>query len=270
LRRNRKFGKKSTRHGRGEHAKTGWATSGFAATVRPGTDRAFKESLMPFRLSLRTRAAVAIALFSTLSLALFTSVAFAQSPAPTPPATPPAAPAQANPAATPAPAGQSGQSGDVFGENTSLKAQTVIYVKGSGSWDKAFDTITAAFKKIDAYLDKEGLKASGLPMTIFTATDDTGFEFQASVPIAEAPKNPPHGDMAVGQSPEGTALKFVHRGSYDDLDNTYEAITNYLDDKKLEAKDLFIEEYVTDPVKTEAGKLVINVYVLIKTPTAPG
>src|SRR5437764_9318378 len=39
-------------------------------------------------------------------------------------------------------------------------------------------------------------------------------------------------DMSVGKSPEGKALKFVHRGSYDNMDNTYEAITNHLDDKK--------------------------------------
>jgi effector-binding domain-containing protein len=233
-----------------------------------GTDRMFKESLMPFRLSLRTGIAVAIALFAAVSIAIVPAAA--QTP-PAPAATP-AAPAQGAPAptapnATPA---QGSQSGDVFGENTALTAQTIIYVKGSGTWDKAFDTITNALKKIDAYLDKEGIKASGMPMTIFTSTDDTGFEFQAAVPIAEAPKNPPHGDMAVGQSPEGAALKFVHRGSYDDLDNTYEAITNYLDDKKLEAKDMFIEEYVTDPVKSEASKLVVNVYVLIKQSTAPG
>ena len=216
---------------------------------------------MPSRLSLRAGAAVAIALFMTAFIAIAPSAA--QSPAPTPPA----------PAATPAAPDakpQGSQSGDVFGENTSLKAQMIVYVKGSGTWDKAFETITNSLKKIDAYLDKEGIKASGMPMTIFTSTDDTGFEFQAAVPIAEAPKNPPHGDIAVGQSPEGAALKFVHRGSYDDLDNTYEAITNYLDDKKLEAKDMFIEEYVTDPVKSEAGKLVINVYVLVKQSTAPG
>ena len=108
-------------------------------------------------------------------------------------------------------------------------------------------------------------------MTIFTATDDTGFEYEAAIPIAEAPKNPPHGDIAMGQSPAGQALKFVHRGSYDDLDNTYEAITNYLDDKRLEAKDMFIEEYVTDPVTADQGKLVVNVYVLIKpAQTSPG
>ena len=37
-----------------------------------------------------------------------------------------------------------------------------------------------------------------------------------------------------------------------------------LDDKKLEAKDTFVEEYVTDPLKTAEDKLVINVYVPLK------
>ena len=69
------------------------------------------------------------------------------------------------------------------------------------------------------------------------------------------------GEIAVGTSPEGHALKFVHRGSYDGLDNTYEAITNYLDDhKRLEAKDMFIEQYVTDPLTTNEDHLVVNVY----------
>ena len=84
------------------------------------------------------------------------------------------------------------------------------------------------------------------------------------MPVAEAPKNPPKGDIAVGQAPSGKALKFVHRGSYDAMDSTYEAITNYLDDKQLEAKDLFIEEYVSDPMTTDQSKLVVNVLVPIK------
>ena len=168
-------------------------------------------------------------------------------------------------------ASRAAQPADPFGEDTTLTAKTIIYVKGNGTWDKAFETITGSFKKIKAYLDKEGLKSDGLPMTIFTATDDTGFDYQAAIPIAEAPKNPPHGDILIGQSPEGQALKFVHRGSYDELDNTYEAITNYLDDKRLEAKDMFIEEYVTDPVTADPNKLVVNVYVLIKQgQTSPG
>ena len=72
------------------------------------------------------------------------------------------------------------------------------------------------------------------------------------------------GDIEVGQSPSGRALKFVHRGSYDSMDSTYEAITNHLDEKRLEAQDTFVEEYETDPVTTAEDKLVVNVYVPVK------
>jgi effector-binding domain-containing protein len=48
------------------------------------------------------------------------------------------------------------------------------------------------------------------------------------------------------------------------MDTTYEAITNHLDEKQLEAQDTFIEEYVTDPLTTSEDKLIINVFVPIK------
>jgi len=198
-------------------------------------------------------------------------LARAQQPAPAPaaPAAPatPAAPA-AKPDAPAAPAAPKpsakAQAADPFGEDTTLAATPIVYLKGAGNWDNALETITGAFKKLKIYVDKEGLKPDGPAMTIFIATDDTGFQFEAAFPVAEAPKNPPHGEIGAGKSPEGHALKFVHRGSYDGLDNTYEAITNYLDEKRLEAKDVFIEQYVTDLLSTSEDNLVINVFVPIK------
>jgi effector-binding domain-containing protein len=168
------------------------------------------------------------------------------------------------PAAPAAPAPTTAAPGDPFGEDTTLTAKPIVYVKGTGNWDNAFQTITGSLKTLKAYIAKENLKADGQPMTIFTSTDDTGFQFQAAIPLAEAPKTPPRGEIGVGTSPEGHALKFVHHGSYDGLDNTYEAITNYLDERRLEAKDMFIEQYVTDPLSTSEDHLVVNVLVLIK------
>ena len=156
------------------------------------------------------------------------------------------------------------QPGDAFGEEVTLPERTIVYLKGHSNWDAAFDTLVDAFKSLNEYLDKQGIKPNGPAMTIYTQTDDTGFQFEAAMPVAQAPANPPKGDIAVGQAPSGKALKFVHRGSYDAMDSTYEAITNYLDDKGLEAKDLFIEEYATDPVKTDPDKLVVNVFVPVK------
>lgn len=174
-------------------------------------------------------------------------------------ASPPAAPAATQPDAP-----ASSLPTEPFGEDVTLTAKPIAYVKGTGTWDDAFEIISNAFKKLKTYTDKEGLKADGLPMTIFTSTDDNGFDYEAAIPLADSPKNPPHGDIAIGQSPEGRAMKFVHQGSYDDLDNTYEAITNYLDEKRLEAKDMFIEQYVTDPTTSKPDNLTINVMVLIK------
>src|SRR5271170_3076640 len=182
-------------------------------------------------------------------------ISSAQTPAQTPP-TAPTTPDATPPAAT--------QQIDPFGEDATLTAKPIAYVKGTGTWDKAFETITNSFKTIKTYISKEGLKIDGQPMTIFTSTDDNGFVFQAAIPIAEPPKNPPHGEVSIGTSPEGHALKFVHRGSYNGLDNTYEAITNYLDERRLEARDMFIEQYLTDPLTTNEDHLVVDVYVLVK------
>lgn len=156
------------------------------------------------------------------------------------------------------------QPGDAFGEQVTLPERKIIYLKGHTNWDTAYDTLVDAFKSLNEYFSKQGLKADGPAMTIYTQTDDTGFSFQAALPVAQAPAEPPKGDLALGQTPSGKALKFVHRGAYDAMDSTYEAITNYLDEKNLEAKDLFIEEYASDPVTTPQDKLVVNVFVPVK------
>ena len=181
-------------------------------------------------------------------------------PAPGPSATPPAA-AETAPASPPAAAPV--QTADPFGEEITLTPKTVVIVKGNANWDSAFDTLVDSFKTLSALLDKQGIKPSGNAMIVYTSTDDTGFTFLAEIPVDQDPKNLTKA-MSIGKSPDGKALKFVHRGSYDNMDNTYEAITNHLDDKKLEAKDTFIEEYITDPLKTAEDKLVINVYVPLK------
>lgn len=188
--------------------------------------------------------------------------------APDTPATPPAAQA---PAAPPAPAAETPaapatpkvQTADPFGEEQTLTAKKVVILKGSATWDNAFETLVGSLKTLSGFLEKQGIKPAGSSLIVYTSTDDAGFTYQAEIPVDQDPKNLARG-ITVGTSPEGPTLKFVHRGSYDNMDNTYEAITNHLDEKKQEAKDTFIEEYVTDPLTTTEDKLVINVFVPLK------
>jgi effector-binding domain-containing protein len=153
---------------------------------------------------------------------------------------------------------------DAFGEEVTLTPKPIILIKGTATWDSAFDTLVNAFKSLKGFAAREKLNSTGSFMTIYTATDDTGFQFQAGLPVEEERKDLPAGDITLSKSPGGRALKFVHRGSYDAMDTTYDAITNMLDEKKLDAKDLFIEQYVTDPLTTPPEKLVIEVFVPVQ------
>jgi effector-binding domain-containing protein len=226
------------------------------ASFALGFDRAFAQSSPAPATSASPSASPAPAASASPAPAATPAPAASASPAPS--ASPPAA-AQAPAAEAPATA----QAAEPFGEPITLDAKKVVIAKGNANWDSAFDTLVDSFKALNALLDKQGIKPAGNVMIVYTSTDDTGFTFLAEVPVEQEPKNLTK-NMSVGKSPDGKALKFVHHGSYDNMDNTYEAITNHLDDKKLEAKDTFIEEYMTDPLKTAEDKLVINVYVPLK------
>ena len=179
----------------------------------------------------------------------------------------PAAVAQTTTAAPPS---TTDAANDPFGEEVTLPGQTIVYVSGSGLWDDAYQTIVGAFKTVNAALDKLGVKPDGAPMTIYTDTNDTGFKFQAAVPVKTAPELPAESEVKVGKAPDGPALKFVHRGSYDSVDTTYEAISDRLDEKRLEAKELLIEQYRNDLATTPDDELVIDIYVPLKGNGAVG
>ena len=198
----------------------------------------------------------ATALAALLALGVASSaLAQATTPAPDGPPPPPPAPK----AATPAPAKEA------FGIEVTLTAKTIIYMKGNGNWDNALETLQDAFKSVYAFLDKQGIQRAGPPMTIYTEFDDTNFTFQAAVPIAEAPKDPPKGDIAVGQTPTGKALRFAYKGSFHQMEDTiYNAIPEYLDEKQLDPSGTFIEEYQADPVTTPEDKFDIQIFVLLK------
>jgi effector-binding domain-containing protein len=149
---------------------------------------------------------------------------------------------------------------DPFGQEVALTDKPIVYITGTGEWDSAYATLTEAYKTLQAYLDKAGIKAAGPAMTIYTAMDDMSFNFQASIPVAAKPAAP-QGNIGIGESPAGKVLKFVHRGSFDAMTQTYDSIAHYVDEKQISTKELLIEEYVTDLLNTPAETLVINIFV---------
>ncbi len=154
----------------------------------------------------------------------------------------------------------------VSGQIIDVPARPVLVLKGQAKWDDAAKTLTNSLAKVTAAATKAGLAPNGRPLTVFTDTDDNGFHYEAMLPIAKAPEGKVKlaDGVEVGASPAGKALKFEHRGSYDEIDATYEAITAYLDEKGLDTNNVFIEEYLTNLTDAEDANVDVDIYVFVK------
>ena len=151
-------------------------------------------------------------------------------------------------------------------QTAEVAARVVIETHGAASWEEGYGKIGEALAKLRASAEKAGLKVTGRPLAVFTDTDDAGFKFDAMLPVEAAPDAKPDlgADISLAQSPGGKAIKFQHRGAYDDIDTTYDAITAYLDEKGLEARNLFVEEYLTDAKDSSDMALQVDIFVFVK------
>ncbi len=150
-------------------------------------------------------------------------------------------------------------------ENVEVPARPVVAISGQSSYDEAFKSIKASLEAVDKAMGKAGIKPTGHPITIFSAPDDKGFKYQAGVPVAQKPeKSDLGGGVAAIMSPAGKAIKFQHRGAYDDIDSTYDVITAYLDAKGLQVDSPYIEEYLTELTTADDPNLQVDIYVFVK------
>lgn len=146
-----------------------------------------------------------------------------------------------------------------------LTPRPVAYVSANAEWANGFKSVMGEIAKVDAAVKKAGLTQAGHPFALFLATDDKSFQFEAMVPLAGKPEAKDLSDgVKIGESPAGKAIKFLHRGAYDDIDSTYELITAFLDEKGLESQNRFIEEYLTDTAEPDDANLEADIYVFLK------
>lgn len=207
---------------------------------------------------------------ATLAVALL-AAGIAPAQTPTPPTSPP--PASANPAPPPADANPAAparqtllpEAGDPSNvDEVVLTAKPVLILSGTSDWDGGLKNIRESFAKIEAELARLNIVPTGRPIVLYTQTTDDNFKFDAMIPIAAAPGSAPADlakDMRFGETPSGKAYRFVHKGAYDDIDNTYETITTYLEAKDIVARDAFMEEFVNDVSDAADTKLEANIFV---------
>ncbi len=99
-----------------------------------------------------------------------------------------------------------------------VPSRTVAELTAKAKWDEGFKVIKDTEERVRAAAEKAGVKISGSPIAVFTQEDDNGFGFTAMLPLAPGTKATFADGVTIGTSPAGKAIKFQHRGAYDDID----------------------------------------------------
>src|SRR5215218_9207669 len=200
--------------------------------------------------------------FAALALALGAgTLASAQTPpAPSLPqtATPAAPPGGARPTLVPEP----GDAGDVA--EVTLPGKPAAVISGTSGSDEGFVTVRNALRKVEEELRKAGIAPAGRPVAVFQHFNaDGSFNYDAMIPIARAPEGRTllTNEIRFGTTPAGRALRFTHKGSYEDVETTYDMIEVYLEAKGIVVADPIIEEFVNDPKDASDAELELNIFV---------
>lgn len=160
---------------------------------------------------------------------------------------------------------QDGVAAAVISQAVMIDARPAVVLRGQGKWQDAAKIIFEAQTRLNEAVSKAGLTVNGRPITVFTKTDDSGFNFEAMLPLTAAPEGKLNliDGVEIGASPSGKALKFQHHGAYEEIEATYEAVAAYLDEKGLDSKDLIIEEYIGE-LREDDENIDVDIYVFLK------
>lgn len=153
----------------------------------------------------------------------------------------------------------------VSGEEQILAAQNILYVSGSSSTDP--EAIAAAlgtaYSAIGEVIKANGLNQTGAPLAITTSYDNSGWKFDAAIPVDRS-DNLSTTDVRAGSTYSGKALVFTHVGAYDKLGDTIMKAYAWTAVQGYKTKDRLIEEFVSDPGNTPAEQVVTRIKIPVE------
>jgi effector-binding domain-containing protein len=119
-----------------------------------------------------------------------------------------------------------------------------------------------AYRELTTFIAENELQISAQPMAISRAWDESGYSFDAAIPVLAA-EVLPTGNVRIGLSPAGKVLRVIHRGAYDQMMPTYEKISAYMGAHGLKDAGISWEQYISDPGNTRTEDLITHIYFLL-------
>ena len=128
------------------------------------------------------------------------------------------------------------------------------------------DAMRTAYFDVLTFIEEQGLEENGPPLSITRVYSGSSLIFDAAIPVRGVTESTPadRGNVKLGSTYAGPAVRVRHQGSYRTLARTHRKIAAYLTAHGLERNGDAWEAYVSDPSLVREEELLTFVYYPVR------
>ena len=130
-------------------------------------------------------------------------------------------------------------------ETRQVESQPFVGIRASSTMDKLTELLGTLFGEVYGYIQQSGQQPAGMPFSRYHSMDGATVDLECGMPVMSPMDG--KGRIQAGELPAGTVATVTHMGPYDDLPQTWSALTEWMGSQGLEPVDAPWEVYVTDP-----------------------
>lgn len=146
-----------------------------------------------------------------------------------------------------------------------VSPQNVLYVSASGNTNEDLSGVLAnAYAQVTNFMMTNGISFAGQPMAITRSWENSMWEFDAAIPVDLEVIEGETGDIQLGKTYAGRAVKYIQKGSYDQGEASYALMDAYIKEHELEVNGNPWEVYVNDPASVPESEVLTHIYYPIK------
>lgn len=140
---------------------------------------------------------------------------------------------------------------------TEWTGQGAVVVRAQTSGAQLPDLLGETYGRMMGYLGGLGMEPSGAPFVAYHNMDMSNMDVEIGLPVAQPVDGA--GDIAYVTLPSGKVAVAMHKGPYDMLRATYDAMSAWMHEESLQPTGVAYEMYISDPGDTAPEALLTQV-----------